>query len=88
MAEDTIAEEWRVVANFPDYEVSNLGAVRRRRAAYMAHRLTGTLRVVSPVGFVLAQPPDKDGYRTVCLCDGSGSHFTRRVAVLRDYRVD
>ncbi len=82
MAEFTISEEWRIVANFSDYEVSNLGRIRRRVGAYQKHRFSETRKIVSPAGFILAQPPDKDGYRTVCLCDGSGRHFTRRVAPL------
>lgn len=52
-------EEWRIITDFPDYEVSNQGRVRRR--VYRNYRKAGTL---------LAQTPNQYGYNTVCLCNG------------------
>jgi len=61
------AEEWRPVAGFADYEVSDLGRVRSRS------------RKRSPR--VLACPPGTRGYRKVTL-RREGKNFTRHVHVL------
>ena len=42
MATDTIPEEWRIVADFPDYEVSSHGRVRRKTDDVRTHR-SGTM---------------------------------------------
>jgi hypothetical protein len=40
MAENTLPEEWRTVVDFPDYEVSSLGRVRRSNPiARNGHRI-------------------------------------------------
>lgn len=52
-------EEWKTITDFQDYEVSNLGQVRRR--VYRNYR---------PAGKLLSQTPNQDGYNTVSLCNG------------------
>ena len=52
MCEEVInAEEWRVIVDFPDYSVSNLGRVRRDRPRPRAR-----------VGHILSPGRDKRGY--------------------------
>lgn len=51
-----MTEEWRVVAQAPNYEVSSLGRVRRVGRAKAAR-----------VGRILKGTPDKDGYLQVFL---------------------
>lgn len=53
-------EEWRTVADFPDYEVSSLGRIVRVRPDARNHRLTGR---------PLKQSPNDRGYFSVTLCD-------------------
>jgi hypothetical protein len=67
-------QEWRTIADFPAYEVSEWGWVRRRIAAYYR----GTTKVQSPVGKVL-RPAVYGGYYHVQLGDGHGVRTIRGV---------
>lgn len=58
MAETDLPEEWRVVADFPDYAVSNLGRVRRVT--------DGKLRNSSKAGQIIS-PGSNKGYPVVML---------------------
>lgn len=37
MADDTLPEEWRKIEDEPDYEISNLGRVRRATDVVRSH---------------------------------------------------
>ncbi len=60
MADPTVPEEWRSVAEFPDYAVSNLGRVRRETNG------KGRARA----GYILKPAKHPDGHLHVTLCDG------------------
>ncbi len=60
-------EEWRIIAEWPDYEVSNLSSVRRRIASYQPHWQDGSPSLVSPAGYVLRGGLATGGYRNVHL---------------------
>lgn len=54
MADLSISEEWRVVSDSPNYEVSNLGRVRTVAATFR-----------TPAGFLLCPFPSRRGYLVV-----------------------
>lgn len=62
-------EEWRVIADFPDYAVSSHGNIVRVRADSRNHALTGK---------PLKANPGKSGYLALTLCR-DGKHFRLRV---------
>jgi hypothetical protein len=62
------SEEWRVILDFPAYEVSNWGKIRRRLAAFSGRQLT---KLQSPVGKIL-KPAVVKGYFQVSLSGSSG----------------
>jgi hypothetical protein len=69
MADLTLPEEWRVIDEFPNYEVSDHGRVRRAVAA-----LNYKGGIIRPAGFPLRPSPDLDGYLLVRLYqNGKGS---------------
>lgn len=72
MAEYTITEEWRLVEDWPEYEVSNLGRVRR---AVAITRGRGGQTI--PAGFILKQHYIRAGrYPSVRLYkSGRGTHM-------------
>lgn len=55
-----MTEEWRVIHDFPDYAVSNIGRVKRVRTSTKGHR----------AGRLLSLFPGKIGYVQVSLCNG------------------
>ena len=67
---EQVTEQWKVIVGFPDYEVSDLGRVRRISPA----RGTG-------VGKVLQPGTKKDGRLLVALRK-DGNHHTKAVHVL------
>lgn len=67
MADNRIPEEWLSVIAFPDYEVSNLGRVRRSRPAFRSHWRDGSLHISVPAGFVLKQRVDERRRHTLSL---------------------
>jgi len=52
-------EEWRVIVDFPDYAVSNLGQIKRVNLDHRNHKLTG-----APLKWAIS----KSGYAAVTLC--------------------
>lgn len=52
-------EDWRVVADFPDYAVSNYGQIKRVKVDALGHKLTGR-----PLKAMIS----KSGYAKVSLC--------------------
>lgn len=74
-------EEWRKVTDFPIYEVSSLGRVRRAVDILIPNGLTGGMSFRYPKGHILKQARDKDGYLRVCLRK-SGKNYHRRVNIL------
>jgi hypothetical protein len=68
MRSGNVQEEWRIIPDFPAYEVSNLGQVRRRTDAFSGRRLT---KLQSPAGKLL-KPTVVKGYFQVHLSGPSG----------------
>lgn len=71
MAEGIISheiEEWRTVADFPNYEVSNLGRIRRTRPSYTTNPTTGRRIEQFPIGYLIKpKMKGKNGYLYVSL---------------------
>src|SRR5215472_6204839 len=65
--QDDISEEWRPMIGWPTYEVSNLGKIRRTVASR-----------TKPAGYILKQPPDRDGYPHISLYK-HGKHVSAKV---------
>ncbi len=80
MAGDTITEEWRLVVGYPDYEVSNLGRVRRATDALWSPH--GSTRIRSPRGYILKPHPNGGGYLTVRLSAVDAKPRSRTVHIL------
>lgn len=81
MADEPITEEWRVVEDWSDYEVSNFGRVRRRVDRYWCNPKDGSLSVRWASGTLLSPFPDPDGYLIVNLVE-CGKAKRRRVSML------
>lgn len=82
MATPIVPEEWRVVAEFPDYEVSSHGRVRRCRDYVIYNKRKKTSRVKVPAGMLL-RPGLTRGYPVVCLANGGKkTRKMRHVAIL------
>lgn len=78
MAGDDMAREWRVVQDFPDYEVSNDGLVRRRFSTP-----TGSPGNPRPAGYILKPGLDhKRRPRIRPVKDGQEKRLSVQVAVL------
>ncbi len=75
MAETNPIEEWRVVDGFTDYEVSDQGHVRRRTDSIRVHHQTGRLFVMYESGRLKLASPDRNGYLTVRLTNGTVSRL-------------
>ena len=68
MADDNPTEEWRIVEDAPDYEVSSLGRVRRATDDIITHWITGKSFVRRRAGWLMATfPHKKSGYIRVTL---------------------
>jgi hypothetical protein len=78
MRDEDAPEEWRIIADFPDYEVSDLGRVRRATDAVWASR--GCKRIRAPAGYVLTPCPAR-GYLQARLSVG-GRVFSVGIHVL------
>lgn len=79
---DPTPEEWRAVADWPDYEVSSFGRVRRATAYIVWNKRRGTSKVVLPAGKVL-NPGYARGYPIVSLYNGRyHKQRMRRVPIL------
>lgn len=63
-----ITEEWRVIADFPDYAVSSAGEIKRIFPDARNHRLTG-----KPLRWAV----NKAGYASVTLCGPNGYRNAR-----------
>lgn len=62
-------EEWKIISEYPDYEVSNLGRVRRLTPGYpQAHTFPGRIR---------KQRKDIWNYSTVCLYRGKNKKHVK-----------
>lgn len=83
MADLVVSEEWRVVAEFPDYEVSNLGRVRRITPMIQRHpRRPDILIVRRPAGALMKLKETSEGYRSVKLfAGGEGAQIAVHVLV-------
>lgn len=64
-----MVEEWRVIADFPDYAASSLGKIKRIATDMRSHRLTGK---------PLKPGVNEAGYESVSLCR-DGRSYNRRV---------
>jgi NUMOD4 motif/HNH endonuclease len=69
-------EEWRPVADYPDYEISSFGQIRRATDSH-----NGTGGVVYGAGYILKGRRTK-GYRIVSLTDAQGRTRNKTVSVL------
>ncbi len=67
MATEIIPEEWRPVADFPNYEVSNLGRVRRSTPDWRIHWADGSPHIRYPSGYIMIGTYTKNGHRQVLL---------------------
>lgn len=86
MADDTATEEWRVVEGWPDYEVSNLGRVRRARDLIVRHFANGAEFVKLKAGLILRPGTDRYGYLRVSLYrDGRQTSHTIAPMVCRAF---
>ncbi len=73
MADDIVSEEWRVVPDWPDYEVSDLGRVRRCKPTYFKNPKNGRIYERIKAGtFLKGSTKPKTGYPSVTLHDGAG----------------
>lgn len=81
MANQSIIEEWRIVTAWPNYEVSDLGNVRRAIPTYWINPQNGLKCTKYRAGRPLKPSRDKDGYRGVTLV-GDKTRKRRRVATL------
>ena len=64
-SQDTTPEEWRPIANYPGYEVSNQGRVKHIKP-----------KTRWPANYILNPRPDKDGYPRCDLSkNGKAQHF-------------
>jgi hypothetical protein len=61
MDNEIISEIWRPVAGFPDYEVSDLGHVRRATISYIVRPQTGIKYIKYPAGRMLKPYKAKRG---------------------------
>lgn len=75
MANNTIPEEWRVVENWPDYEVSNLGRMRRATDG-----ISGIGAVTYPKGYIHKMGVTK-GYHVMTL-SGPNGKISRNVCTI------
>ena len=67
MDANELSEEWRLIQDFPDYEVSSLGRVRRAKDGYRTHPISGTVYLRYRAGTIINGGADLDGYRGVTL---------------------
>ncbi len=68
LTQPTTGTEWRVYAEFPEYEVSNVGEIRRT-----------TFRYNSRAGRLMKSSKDKSGYVNAHLIDAHGTMRTVKV---------
>lgn len=68
----TKIERWRPVEDFPLYEVSNLGRVRKKEYMTQDKRCCRKARIISPV-------LNKNGYYYVNIIDRSGKHYFKTI---------
>ncbi len=69
---DSIVEEWRIVQSAPDYEVSNLGVVRRARDGHARKAGQAIKHTVTRWGYVSV---------TLCTAGKVKVHFVHRLVV-------
>jgi hypothetical protein len=81
MADSPITEEWRVAENYPDYDVSNFGRVRRNTATYWKNPKNGVQHICVPAGALLSPFPDHEGYLIVNLVREKRT-FHRRLSII------
>ena len=81
MADDSITEEWRLTEDWPDYEVSSLGRVRRATAAFSTNPKTGMPVMIFPAVRLLRPAPNQYGYLHVDLMK-NGRQKTVYIATL------
>lgn len=74
-------EEWRLVSEWPDYEINGSGDIRRATNAYFTNPQNGAQCVRVPKGRFLKPALDKDGYLYVTLVR-DGIKRRGRIAVL------
>jgi HNH endonuclease/Helix-turn-helix domain/NUMOD4 motif len=79
-ADETLPEEWRVIQDFPDYEVSDLGRVRRRARFY--RHLGSKLVAYRPKKPALKPALGADGYHLVMLYQNGKKRENKRVNML------
>ena len=84
MADQTIfdAEEWRPVVGWPDYEVSNLGRVRRATDFMKRQWQNGKIYVLRPKGVMLKTGLHSDGYPYATLYGADRKRKTVAVHIL------
>jgi hypothetical protein len=58
-----MVENWRIIEEWPDYEVSDLGNVRRAVPSYRANAGNGSIYMYLPAGYPLRAGLDIHGYR-------------------------
>jgi hypothetical protein len=75
MADTTISEEWRIVEDWPDYEISSLGRLRR-----VTDGTNGTGGIIYRKGHIRAIQIHK-GYRTASVSK-NGITVTKNISVL------
>ena len=63
-----LLEEWKDIKGYPEYQVSNLGRVKRK-ACVRHHKLYGNYRCVEKI---LKPTPTKKGYNTIKLTNSNG----------------
>lgn len=74
-------DDWRAVADWPEYEVSRFGDIRRSIPDFILNPKNGVRYIRYPAGRLLCPTLDKDGYRYVTLAR-RGLKVRGRIAAL------